>query len=422
MWFTREKKGGFPPAIFKIINGALTAKSKGAFTLHAGRCYVLPHVYTMIINDAPEAKIDQAINLADDLQNALSKYGIYQNVTVRPFPLRVEVDRKDAVSIPLANYWRKMLDLSTNDGGFAPAVLYRGSKEILADIAFSNQANTHVGIFGTTGSGKTVMAQAALLTLAYRNSPARMGLVICDKTGKNFKEFASLPHLMMPIAKTKEECEAAVHSVRREMERRQAEGDESGYRIVLVVDEFTNLLDESDSIANDIQAIAQVGRNHNCNLMVIGQKMSVSVPTIISNNIGCRIVGRIADPADAKRTAGQQSQAHRLPAGKGAFEFNNGIVSTRVQGLWVDPKEIPQMMGDICQRWLGLVAPKLEAAQYTMPIGDTSPGKKSDPAFLAACAGADSARAIRKIYHDMFGKQLDHYDAVAILKGIQDAG
>lgn len=421
MWFTGKTTTKFPQHIFRIANDALTAKSKGLFTLHAGRCYALPHVYTMVISDAPEAKMDAAINLADDLQNALSKHGIYQNVTVRPFPLRVEVDRKDAVSVPLVNYWRKMISLTTNDGGFAPAVMYRGSKEILCDIAFSNQANTHAGIFGTTGSGKTVMAQAALLTLAYRNSPAKMGLVICDKTGKNFKEFAGLPHLMMPIARTKEECEVAVNTVRREMERRQAEGDESGYRIVLVVDEFTNLLDESDSIADDIQAIAQVGRNHNVNLMVIGQKMSVSVPTIISNNIGCRIVGRIADPADAKRTAGQQSQAHRLPAGKGAFEFNNGITSTRVQGLWVDPKDLPLLMGDINQRWLGLAAPKLAATQYTMPIGDTAPAKKNDPAFRAACVGAENAGTIRKIYHEMFGKQLAHYDAVAILQGMSNA-
>ncbi len=421
MWFTGKTTTKFPQHIFRIINDALTAKSKGLFTLHAGRCYALPHVYTMIISDAPEAKMDAAINLADDLQNALSKHGVYQNVTVRPFPLRVEVDRKDAVSIPLANYWRKMISLSKDDGGFAPAVLYRGSKEILTDIAFSNQANTHVGIFGTTGSGKTVMAQAALLTLAYRNSPARMGLVICDKTGKNFKEFSSLPHLMLPIAKTKEECEAAVNAVRREMERRQAEGDESGYRIVLVVDEFTNLLDESDSIADDIQAIAQVGRNHNTHLMVIGQKMSVSVPTIISNNIGCRIVGRIADPADAKRTAGQQSQAHRLPAGRGAFEFNNGIISTRVQGLLVG-KDMSTFVGDVAGRWLGLAAPKLEATQYTMPIGDTSPGKKSDPAFLAACSGLSKPGEIRAVYQQMFSKQLAHYDAVAILKELQNVG
>lgn len=414
------KKPDLLTTIYQIINKALSAKSKGAFKLTAGGAYTLPHVYAYLIDDAPESKIDQAINLADDLQNELSKYGIYQNVTVRPFPLRVEVDRKEKIDIPLTNYWGKIQAMPTNEGGFSPAVMYRGRKEVLLDIAFSRQANTHVGIFGTTGSGKTVMAQACLLSLAYRNSPGKLGLVICDKTGKNFKEFAGLPHLMASIAVTLEQCEAAIHAVRKEMERRQAEGDESGYRIVLVVDEFSNLLDESESIAADVQAIAQVGRNHNVNLMLIGQKMSVSVPTIISNNVGCRIVGRISDPADAKRTAGQQSQAHRLPAGRGAFEFNNGIVSTRIQGLCTSRDDQAQMIGDIDQRWLGLAAPELTV--LAAPVDDTAPTpKKFDPMLIQRVKdeGIDKPGGVRRIYQELFGKQLAHYDAVAVLNAVK---
>jgi S-DNA-T family DNA segregation ATPase FtsK/SpoIIIE len=202
MFWNKETEEKFPPHIFKTIDGALRAKSKGMFGLRAGQAHVLPHVYSMLIDDAPEAKIDQAINLADDLQNSLAKIGIFQNVTVRPFPLRVEVDRKNPVPIPLSKYWNKILNLSVNDGGISPAVIYRGGKEILVDLALSSQQNSHIGIFGTTGSGKTIMAMSALLTLAYRNSPAKMGLVLCDPTGKNFKPLADLPHLMAPMGVT----------------------------------------------------------------------------------------------------------------------------------------------------------------------------------------------------------------------------
>ena len=419
MFLRAQTKPDVYAVMFQVLDKALSAKSKGLFKLARGGAYLLPHVYTCLIDDAPEAKIDQAINLADDLQNELSKHGIYQNVTVRPFPLRVEVDRAKPLPIPLGKYWQRMLTMSKDDGGFSPAVMYRGKTEVLLDVAFSRQANTHVGIFGTTGSGKTVMAQAVLLTLAYRNSPNAMGLVICDKTGKNFKEFAGLPHLMLPTATTKEQCETSVKAVRLEMERRQANGDDSGHRIVLVVDEFTNLLDESDSIADDIQAIAQVGRNHNVNLLLIGQKMSVSVPTIISNNIGCRIVGRIADPADAKRTAGQQSRAHRLPAGRGAFEFNNGITSTRVQGLIATREEQAQMIGDIDQRWLGMAATKLTAPVGESVSNEVAP-KKFDPIFVQRIreSGETKPGAVRRIYQEMFGKQLAHYDALAVINSL----
>jgi DNA segregation ATPase FtsK/SpoIIIE-like protein len=411
-----SKNDVFPKNIYRIIDQALNAKSKGLFKLHPQRCYTLPYAHVMVIDDQPEAKMDQAINLADDLQNALSKYGIFQGVTVRPFPLRVEVDRKDAQPVHLSKWWGRLRTMSTNDGGFSPAVIYRGSNEVLMDVAFSNQANTHVGIFGTTGSGKTVIAISTLLSLAYRNDPGKLGIVICDKTGKNYTALAGLPHLMMPIAVTLEECEAAIHAVRVEMLRRQSEGDNSGHRIILVVDEFSTLLDQSESITADIMDIAQIGRNQNINLVVCAQKMTVSVPTVISNNVGCRFTGRIADPADAKRTGGQQSQAHRLPAGRGAFEFNNGIVSARAQGLLAG--DVDQMLGDIAQRWNWMQSARLEAGKKPV-VENSQPvaSKKADPAFLEACraAGVSTAGAVRRVYQDMFGKQLAHNDAVNVL-------
>lgn len=122
------------------------------------------------------------------------------------------------------------------------------------------------------------------------------------------------------------------------------------------------------------------------------------------------------DPADAKRTGGQQSQAHRLPAGRGAFEFNNGIVSARAQGLLAG--DVDQMLGDIAQRWYGMQSGRLDAG--VKPVVENSQpvaSKKADPAFLEACraAGVSTAGAVRRVYQDMFGKQLAHNDAVNVL-------
>jgi DNA segregation ATPase FtsK/SpoIIIE-like protein len=182
-----------------------------------------------------------------------------------------------------------------------------------------------------------------------------------------------------------------------------------------VIDEFSDRLDQDEELSADVQELIQKARNFNINLVMLAQKMTVSVPTVISNNIGCRIVGRIADKADAKRTGGESCLAHRLAAGRGAFELHNGIHSVRIQGLYIDPADIPQTVGDVCQRWAGQQAQGLALIRDGVAVGTS---KKSDPAFLTACAGAQSASAIRKIYSDMFGKQLAHYDAVAILGGL----
>jgi len=61
-----------------------------------------------------------------------------------------------------------------------------------------------------------------------------------------------------------------------------------------------------------------------------------------------------------------------------------------------------------------LEAGKKPVVENSQPV---TANKKADPAFLEACraAGVSTAGAVRRIYQDMFGKQLAHNDAVNVL-------
>lgn len=82
-------------------------------------------------------------------------------------------------------------------------------------------------------------------------------------------------------------------------------------------------------------------------------------------------------------------------------------------------EEQAQMIGDAEQRWLGLVAAKLSAPVGSM-VNNEVASKKFDPAFVQRVkeSGETKPGAVRRIYQEMFGKQLAHYDALAVLNSL----
>ena len=145
----------------------------------------------------------------------------------------------------------------------------------------------HLLIAGTTGSGKSVMMNAIVVSLLYRNSPDDLKFVLVDPKGNEMIQYNDMPHLLAPIVAGTSPDE--LHKLTRtllwlgdEMERRYrlfAERggikklkdfnrkfpDEKIPSIVLIVDEYTDLVDslkaqERETVTTLIQRIAQKGR------------------------------------------------------------------------------------------------------------------------------------------------------------------
>jgi S-DNA-T family DNA segregation ATPase FtsK/SpoIIIE len=78
----------------------------------------------------------------------------------------------------------------------------------------------HLLIAGQTGSGKSVMINALLTSLLYRNSPSEMKLILVDPKQVEMAPYEDIPHLLTPIINDPEKTISALKWAVNEMERR----------------------------------------------------------------------------------------------------------------------------------------------------------------------------------------------------------
>lgn len=235
----------------------------------------------------------------------------------------------------------------------------------------------HLLIAGQTGSGKSVMINALLTSLLYRNSPSEMKLILVDPKQVEMAPYEDIPHLLTPIINDPEKTISALKWAVNEMERRykllaenkireiksynkmiRAKGkkievmDEVGNMqkhddgtmpyIVVVIDELSDLMMVA---ARDVEALivrlAQKARAVGIHLVLATQRPSVDVITgLIKANVPARIAFTVASQVDS-RTILDQIGAEKL-LGQGDMLIMTGGMNKpkRVQGAWVTDSEV----------------------------------------------------------------------------------
>lgn len=344
----------------KIIDDVLKAKSKGKWRIEAKKSFSTPYVHAFVAIGTEEARVDQLQGFVEDIENVLAYNEMYISVAFRLGPARFEIDVPSPPTAYLADAWGTVVAQPVNN--FLYTAFFRYLREKRFDVypRISDAQNTHTLFTGSTGSGKSVCANAALTTLLMLNSPDVLSVVICDPNGTGFNHLKGCPHVVR-IAVEPEEIDEALAAVHAEMNRRSSLRDPSvkSKRILVVIDEINDLFEESESAVGHVMSIARRGRGLGINLFGIGQKMSANIPPNVQTNFTARITGRMNSSDDARRTSGDNSQAHKLPVGKGRFEFRNGppiggqeIIG--VQSYMVEEDRMDWYAGQICDRWRGI--------------------------------------------------------------------
>ena len=248
-------------------------------------------------------------------------------------------------------------------------------KAMVADLADM----PHLLIAGTTGSGKSVMTNALISSLIFRNSPDDLKLIIVDPKKVEMAQYEDVPHLITPIITSTEKALSAMKWVATEMDRRYqdmaevrvkkideynekmgslpegakvgVEGKEYARKmpyVVVVIDEMADLMMRaSKELEPVIVRIAQLGRAAGIHLVLATQKPVVKVITgMIKGNIPARIAFRVNTSMDS-RIILDVSGAEKL-LGKGDMLFLTDKMMgqpTRVQGAW--PYETEKGDGDV---------------------------------------------------------------------------
>jgi S-DNA-T family DNA segregation ATPase FtsK/SpoIIIE len=90
------------------------------------------------------------------------------------------------------------------------------SRPIVVDIA----KMPHCLIAGTTGSGKSVMINAFIATLLYRNSPDELKLIMIDPKRVEMSGYNDIPHLLTPVITEPDKILSSLKWAMAEMDRR----------------------------------------------------------------------------------------------------------------------------------------------------------------------------------------------------------
>jgi S-DNA-T family DNA segregation ATPase FtsK/SpoIIIE len=229
---------------------------------------------------------------------------------------------------------------------------------IVADLA----KMPHLLVAGQTGSGKSVMINAILTSLLYRNSPADLKLILVDPKQVELKPYDEIPHLLTPVITEPEKCISALKWAVAEMERRYKALSEVGKRniheynnlkkeegmpyIVIVIDELADLMMMA---ARDVEAlivrIAQKARAVGIHLVLATQRPSVDVITgLIKANVPARIAFTTASQVDSRTIIDQIGAEKLLGQGDMLLLTSDMPKPKRVQGAFIADDETAKVI------------------------------------------------------------------------------
>ena len=273
----------------------------------------------------------------------------------------IEVPNRDPVLVALRNTLESKEFLALHKKGGLTLGLGQGSggNPVVADL----RRLPHVLIAGATGSGKSVCMNTLILSLACKESPEKVRMLLIDPKRVELTPYNGLPHLMAPVVVDPEESVKALKGIIGEMNRRYRRMEELGVRniegyhrhpqaleampyLVIAVDELADLMmTSSHEVEQTLTRLAQLGRATGIHLIVATQRPSVNVVTgLIKANIPSRISFAVASQVDS-RTILDAAGAEKL-LGRGDMLFLSGDTPKpqRVQGAFVSDKETETFM------------------------------------------------------------------------------
>ena len=237
----------------------------------------------------------------------------------------------------------------------------------------------HLLIAGSTGSGKSVMLNAMIMSFLYKATPDEVRMIMVDPKRVELGIYEGIPHLLTPVITEPKKATNALRNAVLEMERRlkllaaqgvrnidqynrkmaqlrqeprklfeeEAEEETKPLPYVLIlIDELADLMMlERANVEECITRLAQMARAVGMHLVLATQRPSVDVITgLIKANFPSRISFRVATRVDSRTVLDTMGAEHLLGKGDMLFLPPGSSRLTRVHGAFVTEAETSRVV------------------------------------------------------------------------------
>lgn len=332
--------------------------------------------------DVTPAKLDYAsLQLANQFAKGISGIRSYDNDGNAAVPMLVKflsmygVKKAEELDI-----WRWWNENHAYDGLQAVIGLRAGGVPFILDIS-DRHHGPHGLVAGTTGSGKSVMLQSYILSLALNYSPKEVQFVLIDyKGGGMAAAFTDLPHVAGSIDNLQglRTIRRALASIQGEIKRREQIFKDVGVsnideyiryfnnepgnvplgHLIIIVDEFAELRKEQPEFMRELISASRVGRSVGVHLILATQKPSNSVDDEIWSNARFHICLRVQTRMDSMDMLKRPDAAYIRGMGRCFVQVGNDELFETVQTSWssapyepnkIDFDDKPYLLNDVGQ-------------------------------------------------------------------------
>jgi S-DNA-T family DNA segregation ATPase FtsK/SpoIIIE len=260
----------------------------------------------------------------------------------------------------------------------------------------------HLLIAGSTGSGKSVMLNAMIMSFLYKATPDEVRMIMVDPKRVELGIYEGIPHLLTPVITEPKKATNALRNAVLEMERRlkllagqgvrnidqynrkmaqlraeprslfdEAEEDENLRNlpyVLILIDELADLMMlERANVEECITRLAQMARAVGMHLVLATQRPSVDVITgLIKANFPSRISFRVATRVDSRTVLDSMGAEHLLGKGDMLFLPPGSSRLTRVHGAYVTEQETNRVV----DFWKNQATPEYDESFLMAPPSD----------------------------------------------------
>ena len=328
---------------------------------------------------AQGVKISKIQSLENDIAQSLKALGIR---IIAPIPgkgtIGIEVPNRDKQVVSMYSAVRSLRFQESK--AELPVVIGRTIQN--ENYVFDLAKMPHLLVAGATGQGKSVGLNAIITSLLYRKHPAQLKFVMIDPKMVEFSLYAKVERHF--LAKMESEDEAIVTDPRKavytlnalctEMDNRLELCKKAGARnileyngkftsrrlnpmnghrfmpyIVVVIDEFADLIMTAKEVETPVTRLAQKARAIGIHLIIATQRPSVDVITgKIKANFPARVAFRVMQMIDS-RTILDRPGADQL-IGRGDMLISKDGELTRIQCALVETKEVERIVDYISKQ------------------------------------------------------------------------